>query len=99
MFCCGHAAFSQAQKLLSMGNLSDNGTTLPEIVKLMQKNVLYWWLYLKGPMAIMKELGFERKVYNKCEFCLYLSTVHWEKLLSLSERKEEIFSSWNKQIG
>jgi pyruvate-formate lyase-activating enzyme len=92
-FCCGHILCSEAQRLITLGDLTSEGT-LAEMVERMQRNVLYWWLHLEGPGAVLRELGISQKVYRNCEACFYLGTAYQERLRTLATRKEEIFARW-----
>jgi pyruvate-formate lyase-activating enzyme len=99
LFCCGHIINSWAQEIFTVDSLA-SGAPLSEIVAQMQRNVLYWWLHLEGPEAVLTELGMEKKFYRKCEACFYLSTAGREKLYTLAARKEEIFSRWGgEKVG
>lgn len=99
LFCCGHIINSNAQAILTVDTLAF-GTSLPEIVARMQRNVFYWWLHLEGPEAVLTELGVERKFYRKCEACFYLGTACQKQLRALAQRKEEIFARWEaKKVG
>lgn len=93
--CCGHAVFSETQKLLLVDNISSN-IQLWQIVERIQRNVLYWWFHLEGPSSVLKEIGIETKVNNICELCQCLAA-NWDKLNSLGNKKVEIFSQLKKQ--
>lgn len=90
-FCCGHLINTEAQHIITQGNIK-SGETLEEMVKRMQRNVFYWWLNKEGPYSIIKEIGFEGDVYRNCEGCHYLATKHYDDLLALAGKKEEIFA-------
>uniref|UniRef100_A0A7C1IXU2 Radical SAM protein n=1 Tax=Ammonifex degensii TaxID=42838 RepID=A0A7C1IXU2_9THEO len=95
-FCCGHILCSNAQRLITIGSLTAK-ETLTGMVERMQRNVLYWWLHLEGPTAVLRELGVTKKVYRRCEGCFYLGTAYWKKLAALATRKEEIFAKWERK--
>jgi len=93
LFCCGHIVNSKAQAIFSVDNLA-SGATLAKVIERIQRNVLYWWLHLEGPEAVLAELGVKKKFQRKCEACFYLGTAYQEKLRALAAKKEEIFSRW-----
>ena len=62
-----------------------------EMIKRMQRNVLYWWIFLKGPIDVLNSISKKKKAYHKCEAC-YLLESYKEDLRKLASRKEEIFS-------
>jgi len=90
-FCCGHLINTEAQHIITQGNIK-SGETLEEMVGRMQRNVFYWWLNKEGPYSIIKEMGFEGDVYRNCEGCHYLATKYYDDLLALAGKKEEIFA-------
>lgn len=90
-FCCGHILNSEAQKLIILGKLEEE--TLSKIITRMQHNVLCWWLYFKGPQDIAKKLGIDDLQHRSCELCYKIATQYMDSLLSLEEKKEEIFES------
>lgn len=99
LFCCGHIVNSKAQAIFTVDNLA-SGVALTEMIERMQRNVLYWWLHLEGPEAVLAELGVEKKFQRGCEACFYLGTAYQEKLRALAAKKKEIFSRWEgKKVG
>ncbi|MEW6448953.1 MAG: radical SAM protein [Bacillota bacterium] len=99
LFCCGHVVNNKAQAIFTIDNLA-SGVSLTEMIERMQRNVLYWWLHLEGPEAVLAELGVEKKFHRRCEACFYLGTAYQEKLRALATKKEEIFSRWEgKKVG
>jgi hypothetical protein len=91
-FCCGHIFNTDAQSLITIAKIGE-GETLPEIVERMQRNVLYWWLHLRGPFEIAKKVGIENMELRNCEICYLLGTKYKEKLLLLANEKDNIFDS------
>lgn len=63
-----------------------------DAVKKMQRNVLYWWIYSKGPYEILKFLNIDEEIYHKCEACNLLYKYR-EKLKSIASKKEKIFKA------
>lgn len=99
LFCCGHIINSRAQEIFTVDGLA-SGAPLSEIVARMQRNVLYWWLHLEGPDAVLAELGVEKRFQRKCEACFYLGKACRGMLQALAARKEEIFSRWEgEKVG
>lgn len=95
-FCCGHSLFSEAEELFIIADLKSDKSLL-DILELMHKNVLIWFMYLKGPMALFKELGIKENIRNSCEACYYLGTKYKANLLELAKKKKEIFRGLEKK--
>jgi len=90
LFCCGHIIATEASKIATIGNLN-HGDTLSELIDRMQRNILYWLLYFKGPSWIIKKIRQEKKIYRHCEGCYYLATEYKDKLHVIAHNKEEIY--------
>ncbi len=88
--CCGHIFSSNALEMLTIGNIKNNDLTVA--IKRMQRNVLYWWIALRGPQEILKILKINKKVYHKCEACELLYN-NKEKLKTIASKKKEIFET------
>jgi MoaA/NifB/PqqE/SkfB family radical SAM enzyme len=88
-FCCGHLINSDAQKMITIGKIS-NETSLCDLVHKMQNNILFWWLHNKGPFLLLKELEKSPNVHKNCEACYYLATEYFNELLALASRSEEL---------
>jgi len=88
--CCGHIFSSEALDILTIGNVKRD--SLVDAVKKMQRNVLYWWIYSKGPYEILKFLNIDEEIYHKCEACNLLYKYR-EKLKSIASKKEKIFKA------
>jgi len=67
------------------------------MIKRIQRNVLYWWIFLKGPVDVLNSISKKKKVYHKCEAC-YLLERHKKDLRKLASKKEEIFSNLKMEI-
>jgi hypothetical protein len=91
--CCGHIFSSDALKMFELGNIKKDG--LIHAIKRMQRNVLYWWIALRGPVSILKTLKIEEEVYHKCEACDLLYKYN-EKLRSIALKKEIIMEKLRK---
>ncbi len=92
--CCGHAIFEPEDvDYYIIGYLDKED--LETIIKRAQRNVLYWWLYLKEPQAILKYLGYglkDKKFLFPCYSCFYLMSKCKNELYDvLTKRKETIF--------
>ncbi len=90
VMCCGHVISTKATDMLTIGNVKTE--SLGDIIMRMQRNVLYWWIFLRGPHSILWSLSNE-KIHHKCEACYLLGTKYKDKLLSLASKKEEIFKA------
>jgi MoaA/NifB/PqqE/SkfB family radical SAM enzyme len=95
--CCGHITSTDSIEMLTVGNVKED--RLEDVIKRMQRNVLYWWIFLKGPVDILNTLCQEGKVYHKCEACYLLDTKYKENLRKLSTQREEIFKMLIEECG
>ncbi len=86
--CCGHIFSSKALEMFTIGNIKDN--SLATAITRMQRNVLYWWIALRGPQEILRNLNYKGEIYHKCEACSLIWT-YKEKLRRLAQKKEDIF--------
>lgn len=96
-FCCGHTIFTKAQDLFVIDSLS-SGATLGQMMERMQRNALYWVLHLDGPEKIFEKLDIKKEIYNNCEACFYLGTAYRDKLLTLADKKEELFECYQRNV-
>lgn len=80
-FCCGHAIFTGAKDFFIVGNINDD--SLKSIIKKMQKNMLLWFLWTKGPEEVMKYLDIQENIHNMCEICYLLGTKYKNRLPEL----------------
>lgn len=90
VICCGHTISTNAIEMLNIGNVKTEN--LGDMITQMQRNVLYWWIFLRGPHDILWSLSDE-DISHKCEACYLLGTKYKDKLLSLASKKEEIFNA------
>ena len=69
--CCGHAIFQQREDFLLLGNiLSLNEGELERIIRGAQRNLLYAWLFFRGPRRILKQVtGKDYKLASICHGC------------------------------
>lgn len=88
--CCGHIFSSKALDALTIGNVDENLNTA---IRRLQRNVLYWWIALKGSYDILKRLNPTESACHRCEACHILLTKYKNELISLSHQKEKIFDS------
>ena len=88
-FCCGHLINSDAQKMITIGKLS-NKISLSDLVHKMQNNILFWWLHNKGPLLLLKKLGKNPNLHKNCEACFFLATEYFDDLLALASKSEEL---------
>lgn len=91
-FCCGHLLNASSQKLITLGKIGEK-ETLSTMVSRMQRNALYWWLYLRGPADVAKKVGINELEHRSCEICHIIATQYMDKLLALADNKEDIFSN------
>jgi len=90
VLCCGHVISTPAIEMLTIGDLKTEN--LGDLVTRMQRNTLYWWIFLRGPCNILRKLS-NQEIYHKCEACYLLGTKYRERLLALSSKKEDIFKA------
>lgn len=90
-FCCGHILNTKAQDLITIANIIRDNITLSQIIDRMQRNVLFWLLYLEGPLSIFNRLDISHPVYRKCEACYLLATKYLRQLHKLADHKEAIW--------
>lgn len=88
--CCGHVISTNAIEMLTIGNVKTED--LENMVTRMQRNVLFWWIFLRGPHDILWNLSDE-EISHKCEACYLLGTKYKNRLLYLASKKEEIFNA------
>ena len=86
--CCGHAVFSGVKEY-TLGYIQRD--SLKELVSKAQRNLLYWWLYSRGPAGIIKNLsGREVKAYHICHACYILLTRYRPLLYQTLPREKEV---------
>ncbi|SHG40251.1 hypothetical protein SAMN02745221_00134 [Thermosyntropha lipolytica DSM 11003] len=90
-FCCGHILNTKAQDFITIANIIRDNITLSQIINRMQRNVLFWLLYLEGPLSIFNRLNISYPVYRKCEACYLLATKYLRQLHKLADHKEAIW--------
>jgi hypothetical protein len=90
VICCGHIISTKAIEMLTIGDVKTEN--LEDMVTRMQRNVLYWWIFLRGPHDALWSLSDE-EISHKCEACYLLGTKYKDRLLSLASKKEEIFKA------
>jgi len=88
--CCGHIFSTEAVEILTAGNIKTD--SLKDIIARIHKNVLYWWIFLRGPQEILWKLSDE-SIVHKCEACYLLGTKYRNKLALLASKKEYIFNA------
>lgn len=88
--CCGHIFSTEAVEILTAGNIKTD--SLKDIIARIHKNVLYWWIFLRGPQEILWKLSDE-SIVHRCEACYLLGTKYRNKLALLASKKEHIFNA------
>lgn len=88
--CCGHVISTSAIEMLTIGNVRSEN--LESMITRMQRNVLYWWIFLRGSHDVLWSLSDE-EIDHKCEACYLLGTKYRDRLLSIASKKEEIFNA------
>ena len=87
--CCGQSML-EVPELLG-GNIKRD--RISDIIREAQQNILYWWLFIRGPKGILEYLNCRanRKFVNICDECRYLFTKCRKQLYrKIKEDKYEI---------
>ncbi|RLG01071.1 hypothetical protein DRN58_02610 [Thermococci archaeon] len=83
--CCGQAML-EIPELLG-GNIKND--SIVEVITKAQKNLLYWWLFAKGPKGIIEEItGKSDKYVNICDACRILFAKHRKELYKKIENEK-----------
>lgn len=89
--CCGHIMnVDDAKWLISVGNIKNE--SLSEIISKIRRNILFWYIYLKGPQTLARKFEDNLEVNSLCEACYLLATKFKGKLQEIAKRKYEIVS-------
>ena len=87
--CCGHIInVENAKWLVSVGNIKNE--TLTELISKIRRNVLFWYIYLKGPQTLARKFDTKLEFNSLCEACYLLATRFTKELEELAKRKNEI---------
>ncbi|MEM1644994.1 MAG: hypothetical protein QXL96_03845 [Ignisphaera sp.] len=71
-----------------MGDI--NNETLTELISKIRRNVLFWYIYLKGPQTLARKFDSKLEFNSLCEACYLLATRFIMELKELAKRKNEI---------
>ncbi len=89
--CCGHTTANPYVKELVIGYI--NSGSIKELIKRAQKCLLYWLIFAKGSMKIMREIlnvTPSEKIFHSCQACYVLFTkyrLHLYKVLTEKRHK------------
>lgn len=90
--CCGHITANPYMKELIIGYL--NSGSIKELIKKAQRCLLYWLIFAKGSMNIMREIlniTPSEKIFHSCQACYVLLTKYRTHLYKvLTKKKHEI---------
>ena len=87
--CCGHVInVDDAKWLVSVGNIKNE--SLSEIISKIRRNILFWYIHLKGPQTLARKFEDNLEVNSLCEACYLLATKFEGKLQELIKHKNEV---------
>ena len=88
--CCGHIISEKIRRYLTLGNIHNDD--LISMFRRARRNILYWWLFYKGPYHILRTLNASIPCFSTCHCCYILLSKYIDRLISfLNRNKYKVF--------